>query len=545
MPQKQMMAGSPGDGLREWTNRYPNAGTSPRDCGYRFGLLAIRHYRVCAILIVALMALNVFWNLSGTAISSLDEARYGVDASEMLQSHRLLIPTYAGQPEYWNLKPPLGYWPIEAAFAVLGPTVLALRLTSALSAIAAVWLTMSFCKPRLGRRAALLAGLALATCFGFLNGHGARSGDLDALLTLLMMLALLLLPKLGDSRLHRLAWSGVMALGFLLKSFAVLPFLLATGICVIWDARGRLRWREWWPALCVFVAIVGAWALARTLADGSGHYVGRMFYEDLLQRSTQNIDGGATQPLGYVEGVFDRFAPWPLFLLAAWPLARRRLRGACTTGVLSPRQPVALAAPARHLSLRWRLAIWVCVPLCMFSVARTHHHWYLDPMYPAMAMLAASAALTVLRRLPPAIALGVLALVSMGCEARVLGRIVLKDQRPPYQQFLTQLRAWRAPRGTILETAFPLGHSERFILQVLDGFTIRDYQVDVYSLAVPTGEHRLILDASRDGFAALRGAYAPQVLARSQQYVLFSLNPATQKALRPGLLAPVADAGRP
>jgi 4-amino-4-deoxy-L-arabinose transferase-like glycosyltransferase len=240
---------------------------------HRLGLWMISNYRTCLLFVMALTAFNVFWHLSTTAISSMDEARYGVAASEMLSTHEHLVPTYGGHTEYWNLKSPLGYWLIEASFALFGRTPWALRVVSAVCALIVVALTMNFCSRRFGRRAAVLAGLMVGTCFGFLSNHGARSGDLDAALTLIVTLALMQLPWLRDSPRRRILFGALWACGFLLKSFAILPFTLVAMIYLAWNRRERLSWRDWVPAAAVFVGIVGGWVITRSIHDGTTAYV--------------------------------------------------------------------------------------------------------------------------------------------------------------------------------------------------------------------------------------------------------------------------------
>src|SRR5436309_3166758 len=77
------------------------------------GRLAVRQYALCALLVLLFAAFNVFVGLGESRIDDSDEARYGVSAYEMVQNRSLVVTTYAGMPEYWNLKPPLGYWLIE------------------------------------------------------------------------------------------------------------------------------------------------------------------------------------------------------------------------------------------------------------------------------------------------------------------------------------------------------------------------------------------------------------------------------------------------
>jgi len=401
-----------------------------------------------------------FWRLSTTAISNSDEARYGVAASEMLNAHEMVVPTYGGETEYWNLKPPLGYWTLEASYALFGRTIWALRLTSAICALGVVALTMEACCRWFGRRAAILAGLFMTTCFGFLSNHGARSGDLDAALTLILLLALIQVPGLRACRISRLLWSLLLGLGFLLKSFAILPFTLATLSWVACSGEERSNWRQWIPGGVVLVGLVGGWGLIRTLNDGSAYFVARMTYEDLFMRSTHVIDAGTYAPWGYVAALVDRFAPWPIIVVLG-----------CVDRSRGPH------APRRQAVLRL-LTIWALLPLCLFSLARTQHHWYLDPTYPAWAMLAAVALLKfkIPRHLHYAggLVAGVTLLALIGCEMRFVGRVAVRDPMPSWQVFLASLADCRAVENERLVATFPLSHSERFLLQVTDGFDVQE-----------------------------------------------------------------------
>src|SRR3954470_10006619 len=144
--------------------------------------------------IVALMAFNGFFALETTHIRDFDEARYGVAASEMLHSHSPLVTTYAGATEYWNLKPVLGYWLLEASYVVFGESLFALRAPAAISGLLLVALTILFTRRMAGAGVGLRAALILATSFGFLGHHAVRSGDLDAPLALILFPILFVAP---------------------------------------------------------------------------------------------------------------------------------------------------------------------------------------------------------------------------------------------------------------------------------------------------------------------------------------------------------------
>ena len=441
------------------------------------GVFVVRHYRLCAGLVLALMACNVFVGLATTRIDDSDEARYGVSAFEMLHSRSFLVTTYAGQPEYWNLKPPLGYWLMAGSYWIFGRSALAMRLPSALFALAAVALTMAFCKRWCNRRQAILAGLVLATAFGFLSHHGARSGDLDACLTFLFLLFVLQLPRLGESPHRILALGPLLGCAFLLKSFAILPMIAVAAAYGL--ATGSWRKQRLGPCLAslgTLLLIVAVWAAARSQADRSFTFVQRMVSEDLLARSTSVIDKGTSSPFAYATALADRFAPWPFAIAAAAALAwrdRRRRRAAGAAGGPPPRRWLRRR---RGRETRLLLALWIAIPLAMFSLARTQHHWYLDPIYPACAILAAAALLFLVggapRQLKAAALVGFVAVPLALCEARVLHRVLVRDHMPPSQRFLYALEHAAGSRCHELRTTFPLRHSERFILEVVDGFRV-------------------------------------------------------------------------
>jgi 4-amino-4-deoxy-L-arabinose transferase-like glycosyltransferase len=443
------------------------------------GRFVVRHYTLCVVLVLGVMACNVFLRLATNRIDDSDEARYGVSAFEMLRSKSLLVTTYAERPEYWNLKPPLGYWLIASSYSLFGCSALAMRLPSALFALAVVAATMRFCRIWSNRRLAIAAGLILATSFGFLSHHGARSGDLDACLTFTLLLMAIQLPRLGHSPLRVLTLGPILGCGFLLKSFAILP-MVAVG-AAYGVATGSWRKQKLGPCLLslgALLVMVATWVGARSHADRSFYFVRRMVLEDLFARSTSLIDKGTSSPLAYVTGLADRFAPWPFLILAAAALTwQERRRRAAARG-----QDLAGSAPRRHRPWFRRegvlplLGLWIGIPLTLFSLARTQHHWYLDPIYPACAMLAAPAILYLAGRAPRrfqgAALIAFVVLPLAVCEARVILRVIGRDRMPASQRFLYALRKHSHGRCAEVRTTFPLLHSERFILEVVDGFRV-------------------------------------------------------------------------
>jgi 4-amino-4-deoxy-L-arabinose transferase-like glycosyltransferase len=354
-----------------------------------------------------------------------------------------------------------------------------------------------------GARAAILAGLFLATSFGFLGHHGARSGELDAPLALLMFLFLMLAPRLADARMARLAAGLVLGLGFLLKSFAILPYVAAVALyCLI--TRGIGSWRLWPLPLAVTLVFAATWAVARSVAEGSWEFVRRMFVEDLLLRSTTMIDPGGNSAWDYIGALFDRFAPWTFVVLLAVGLARH--------------------FATRRLSADFATLIWcyTLVPALLFTLARTHHSWYVIPTYPAWAILAAVATLELVKRAeqfsfaPQTASLVIVGLLA--CETRIAVHIAIHDRMPRSQVFLASLRS--PPGATVrrLHTTFTPSYSERFLLQVVDGFTLDDSSVtDSRRGEIEVTSDTLLLQKFEPG---ARGIADMAVLAQDLPYVL-------------------------
>ena len=562
------------------------------------GRFVVRHYTLCVVLVLGVMACNVFLRLATNRIDDSDEARYGVSAFEMLRSKSLLVTTYAERPEYWNLKPPLGYWLIASSYSLFGCSAFAMRLPSALFALAVVAATMRFCRIWSNRRLAIAAGLILATSFGFLSHHGARSGDLDACLTFTLLLMAIQLPRLGHSPLRVLTLGPILGCGFLLKSFAILPMVAVAAAYGV--ATGSWRKQKLGPCLLslgALLAMVATWVGARSHADRSFYFVRRMVLEDLFARSTSLIDKGTSSPLAYVTGLADRFAPWPFLILAAavltWHERRRRaaargqdlaasaprpqdlaasipsLRRDLAGGASLP-QNVAGSAPQRHRPWFRRegvlplLGLWIGIPLMLFSLARTQHHWYLDPIYPACAMLAAPAILYLAGRAPrrfqAAALIAFVVLPLAVCEARVILRVIGRDRMPASQRFLYALRKHSHGRCEEVRTTFPLLHSERFILEVADGFRVVEDPFPRRPAARPMNAH---LPAPSPGTCLLmtkrqlrprwraRHGLDPAALAsgwmlekENATYALFSRNPAAGEPAAPAA-GPLAESASP
>ena len=334
-----------------------------------------RHYRPIFVAVLALAAFNVLFRLGSDFVNEWDSSLYAISAAEALTDGHWIGTTFLGELDYYNTKPPLNVWLIALAFKVFGTNLVALRLTSAISAWLTVAVLVTWTRRCLGPVVALLSGVVLSTSFGFIHVHSGRSANTDALFTLLMVLSVVAL-RASESRDWHLVWLGPLAAAsFLLRGMGVLmPLALIAGVFIL---RGRKRLTCCLPAtiaVVLFLVPVGVWLVARYRVDGWA-FIKLLWWYDFVARSTSAIEGHAGGPLYYANILQRHQFDW---LLAG-----------LTVVLLYPPRPSWL----RDLWLQWRsdrmttlFATWSTVTLVVPTLMQTKVPWYLNTFYPLFAI---------------------------------------------------------------------------------------------------------------------------------------------------------------
>ena len=209
---------------------------------------------------IVLAASVLFYRLGASPLEHFDESRLANNALEMAKTGLSLITTYDGMPDHWNTKPPLLIWLMSISIQVFGPNEWAVRLPSALAALATVTLMFAFCNFRLQRPfAGFAAVVVLLGSYNYMHFHAARSGDYDATLALWTtgyVLAGYL--YMHDDPSKRRQWLWLCAVGivlaFLTKTVEGLIFLPALLIYAV--AQNRIVEVLHSPAAYVSGAIV-------------------------------------------------------------------------------------------------------------------------------------------------------------------------------------------------------------------------------------------------------------------------------------------------
>ena len=317
------------------------------------------------ILLLALAALALGWDLGGGRLLDPDEGRNAEVAREMAVTGDYLVPHLDGLP-YLD-KPVLYFAAAAITMELLGPGELAARLPAYLATLATLALIVWFARRRYGTEAGWLAGLALATMPMVLAY--ARTTIFDSTLSLFTTAAVIAFAE-GQPVL---AWVAIGAGGLTKGPIAILiplavlvPYARLTG--------GRVRDLLPWRGLAVFAIAAFPWFFAVTARIPEFPYYA--FVRETFQRFT-TTSFHRTEPAWYYLPIVPVAAfPWIIPALAR--LGGGRLRWAWEARRVNDR--------ARDAVL---LACWILGPLAFFTVNQSKLPQYILPLLPAFALAAA------------------------------------------------------------------------------------------------------------------------------------------------------------
>ena len=341
-------------------------------------------YIVLTLILLGLAVTLISINLENQVIMAFDEARHGVNGYEMIRNDDFLVHTYQGEPDFWNLKPPLSYWLIALHFKLFGYNCVAFRLHSAIATVFTLLAATLWTKKRHGMVVSLLVLLFLIINPALYGLNFARTGEADALHTLFVTLSMLCL--LSSSRDIRWLYGSALGFGFsfLAKSYhaAIIPMMCLLYLVLTGEVR-KLKLKNYLLLFLFGLLPILPWAIARYLRDGFTFFT-QMFTTDVQARVSVDVDGKAA-------------GNWYFYLLQLL------------------RNPVAVAYSAmgaaaliwckffKPLHARKRetvgLLIWILFPLFLYSLSNFKLYHYIVPVMVPISMVGAMAAYMLFRQI--------------------------------------------------------------------------------------------------------------------------------------------------
>ena len=309
-----------------------------------------------------------------------DEPRFVLVAKQMWESSEWLFP-HRGIELYPD-KPPLYFWLLGGAYALVRDWTWAFLLPSLCAALGTLWLTYDAGRRLWSHRGGLWAAIAVLACAQFL--HQAKRAQIDPTVAFFITLGvygILRHTLLGPN--WRWYWFGCFAagLGVISKGvgFLALLALLPYGVMRArrWHGLAELGrgngWR-WSGGALAFLGAIALWfvpMVATALASGDPEH--RAYLDELLFRQTATRYASAWhhhQPAWYfLEVIALRWLPFSLAL--PWLLPRWRD-----------------AFRARDAKV-WLPLSWALLVLLFFSASAGKRDMYILPMLPMVALAAA------------------------------------------------------------------------------------------------------------------------------------------------------------
>ena len=231
----------------------------------------MRRSLLLGALLTAAASFVILYDLGGPSVVNGDEAVYHDAARQMLRTGDWLRWTSEGPvsrvTEFRNS--PVQYWLRIAAIRLLGDTTTAVRIVSALAGIATVLAVFAFARRRAGDAAGLVAGLVQLTTVHFVYLHGARTGELDAIVSLGSLVALAAFVR--DLAAGKGFWLSHLALVALANFKAPLLVPIAASQLLVLALSGdrAALVRRWTVAASVVWPVGLAWHWLRLLVLGA------------------------------------------------------------------------------------------------------------------------------------------------------------------------------------------------------------------------------------------------------------------------------------
>jgi 4-amino-4-deoxy-L-arabinose transferase-like glycosyltransferase len=336
--------------------------------------------------LLLIIVFPIFSQLDTLPIQEWDEARLAYNALEMYQSNgNPLVVTFDGQPEMWSTKPPLMIWLQVISMKIIGVSELALRLPSALAALASCLLlywffARKFNKPLLG----ILVATLLVTCGGYIRLHGTRTGDYDSLLTFFVtgysIFYFLYFEEKKNKFLYLLFI--FMALGVLTKSVSAVLFLPAMFFYLFINKKHFRIFLtpHLYIGIAVFITVaIGYYLLREHYNPG---YIDAVMENELLGRYSKIIEDHTGAPDYYLQHLLqDGIHPALWFAIPLGAIA-------------------GIRSVDRRLRRLTAFSLFICVSfLFIISSAQTKLNWYDMPVLPWLAVLAGIFIYSVYKRL--------------------------------------------------------------------------------------------------------------------------------------------------
>lgn len=326
------------------------------------------------IILAVLLYFPIFGHLDTLPIRIWDEARYAQNAYEMLHNSNFLVLYADNAPDMWSTKPPFMIWCIVIWMKLIGVCELAVRLPSALAALFTCIALLVLCHRYLKSFwLGFITVIVLITSQGYIELHAARTGDMDALLTLFTTTSGLFFFAFCETKHYKYLYYFFTCLTLAVLTKGVEALLFAPALVIYGIIQKQviplLKSKHFYIGVFSFLAISVGYYLLREMYNPG--YIHAVMNSEVGGRYQTAIDGHEHEFLFYFNRLIEtQFAPWYLLL------------------------PCGLIIGVTHKNKKInRLSLFLFLMVTTFfliiSSAQTKVYWYDVPLYPFLSLIVA------------------------------------------------------------------------------------------------------------------------------------------------------------
>lgn len=356
-------------------------------------------------LYLALLLLAAAWvflvDLGAQPLRVWDEGMYASISRHVLESGHWLVPRWFsvghGSIEYrpWLKKPPLIHWLQAVSIAVFGPTAFAVRLPTALAAVATTVVVYVFGRDLGGKRVGLFSGAVyLTTPYVYAGQNAGRTGGTDPVLVLFGTLFVYYTWRVATGRITSSREPyyavGAAVLAFLTKGVAAGIFVIVLVPLVL------ARWRTLTTRRRLTIGVVGVAAMfvwpVLAYIRFPEKFVRVFIRKEILNRILGQRGTTASGTLfefmkyPYFHRLPDMTDPWGYFGAFAVALICYRLLSEMVE-VEETKRVIFDIGRVSARTKNWLFVSWWFGAVVVFFAFTGNHPWYLLPAFVPLALV--------------------------------------------------------------------------------------------------------------------------------------------------------------
>lgn len=353
--------------------------------------MTTRPARIDYLFWIAAIAL-LFFNLGNTGMWQ-SEDRWLEVAREMLLSGNYFRPT-VNDTLYFD-KPLFSYWLVVASSFITGLNEWALRLPSALAALATLWATTDLAKQLWNAKTARYAGWILLTGLGFLHWGRIGEADMENLAATILAVSWYWRQRERSSFFGYVIFYLILSIGAQCKG---LTAMIVPGLAVLAEIITARRWRlhiniRHLAAICVGAGVYLLPFLLAPVESTAKNHSGlwQVLHENIVRYVAPFDHTGPIHT--YLIAIPRMLFPWSiLFVFALVAGIRNRWRSSA------------------HAT--WLLATFTAI-FVFFTLSGSRRYYYILPILPYCALMMAAYLHSVRARAALGITAGLLVLASV------------------------------------------------------------------------------------------------------------------------------------